>query len=66
MALISATYAATAIVNFLILWFGIYFLAKWIPPSDDVPVWKAGVMAAVITVVAMLLIGLVMGILSPA
>lgn len=61
MSWLSAATAATAIVNFLILWFGIYFLAKWIPPNDEIPIWKAGVMAAVITVFAMLLIGMVMG-----
>ena len=63
MALISLITAATAVVNFLILWFGIFFLAKWIPPGDDIPLWKAGVMAAVITVFAMLLIGLLMGVI---
>jgi hypothetical protein len=63
MSLIGASTAAVAVVNFLILWFGIYFLGKWIPPSDDIPVWKAGVMAAVITVFAMLLVGFVMGVI---
>ena len=66
MALISTYTAILAIVNFLILWFGIYFLSKWIPPGDDMPVWKAGVMAAVITVFAMLFVGFAMGVIAPS
>ena len=65
MALISAYMGALTVLNFLILWFGIYFLAKWIPPGNDIPVWKSGVMAAVITVFAMLLSTMLSSVITP-
>jgi len=66
MAFITTYTAVLSIVNFIILWGGIYFLSRWIPPSEGIAAWKSGVMAAVITVAAMLFIGLAMGIISPA
>ena len=50
MALLSTYTAVVSAISFIILWLGIHFLVKWIPPSDDIPAWKSGVMAAVITV----------------
>ena len=56
MALLSMYTAIVSVISFIILWLGIHFLVKWIPPSDDIPIWKSGVMAAVITVFSTLLI----------
>ncbi len=66
MGLITTYTATIAVLNFLILWFGIYFLDRWIPPGEDIPIWKAGVIAAVITVFAMLFVGWLVSLVSPA
>lgn len=66
MALQGLGYGILQLINFLILWFGIYFLAKWIPGSGDMPVWKAGVIAAAIYVATWVLNSLVLGAASPA
>jgi hypothetical protein len=56
MALISTYTAVVAVVSFVILWGGIHFLSRWIPPQDEPPAWKTGVMAAVIVVFSTLFI----------
>ena len=56
MPLISMYTAIVSVLGFIILWLGIHFLVKWIPPSDDIPAWKSGVMAAVITVFSTLFV----------
>lgn len=56
MELISTYTAVVSAISFLILWGGIHFLSRWIPPQDDPPVWKSGVMAAAITVFSTLFI----------
>lgn len=66
MALAGLGYAVLQLFNFLILWGGIYFLTKWIPGSDDMPIWKAGVIAAAIYVASWVFNALVLGAVSPA
>lgn len=56
MALLSTYTAIVSVISFITLWLGIHFLVKWIPPSDDIPIWKSGVMAAVIVVFSTLFI----------
>lgn len=64
MSLISTYTAVVAVLNFLVLWGGIHFLSRWIPPTDAPPVWKSGVMAAVITVFGLLFIGFLLSFIN--
>ena len=66
MAIISTIMAVTSVIGFIVLWAVIHIGSRAIPPKDSMPVWKSFLIAAAATVINMLLIGLIVGVITPS
>lgn len=66
MAIISTIMAISSVISFLILWGVIHIGSRVIPPKDGMPIWKSFVIAAIAVVINMLLVGLIVGAITPA